>query len=140
MASEERNRAVLERARQCWNAQDGPGYLGLYDENAVLHGYPGVEPGFDGIRRFYEAFWAAFPGSRLIFEDVLADGERVAIRFRVEGTHGGEFHGVPATGRPIDLEGITILHFEDGKCIERWSQADLAGLVSDLAVPPVSNG
>lgn len=134
------NKAALERARERWNVQDGRGYLALYDGAAVLYGYPGVEPGFDGIRRFYEAFWSAFPGSRLIFDDMLAEGDRVAVRFRVEGTHAGEFHGIPPTGRPISLSGITILRFADGTCVERWSQADFAGLLSDLAVPPQSSG
>lgn len=138
--SVEINKAAVERACERWNAGDGNGYLAMYHPDAVLHGYPGVEPGFEGIRRFYEAWWSAFPGSRLIFEDVLAEGERVAIRFRVEGSHGGDFQGIPATGRPINLEGITILHFAEGQCVERWSQADLAGLMSDLAVPPVSSG
>ena len=140
MEPEERNRAALERAGERWNAGDLRGYLELYAENAVLHGYPGVEPELDGIRTFYEAFWEAFPGSHLVFEDVLADGERLAVRFRVEGTHGGEFHGIPATGRSFSLEGITIIHCADGKCVERWSQADLTGLMSDLSVPPVSSG
>ena len=138
--SAEGNRAILERARECWNAQDGRGYLELYDEGATLHGYPGVEPGIDGIRGFYEAFWAAFPGSRLTFEDVIAEGDRVAVRFAVRGTHRGDFQGIPATGRQVALTGITILRFAAGKCVERWSQADFAGLLSALSTPPQASG
>ena len=139
MAAED-NKATLERARERWNAGDERGYLALYDANAVLHGYPGVEPGLDSIRHFYEGFWAAFPGSQLIFEDVLAEGDRVAVRFRLEGTHQGEFQCIPATGRPIALSGITILRFAGGKCVERWSRADFAGLLSAITTPPQASG
>jgi steroid delta-isomerase-like uncharacterized protein len=139
MAAED-NKAILERARERWNAGDKPGYLALYDADAVLHVYPGVEPGLDGIRRFYEAFWTAFPDSRLTFEDVLAEADRVAVRFRLEGTHQGEFQGIPATGRPIVLAGMTILRFARGKCVERWSQADFAGLLSAITTPPQASG
>ena len=51
--------------------------------------------------------------------------------------HGGPFQGMPATGKPFTLPGITILRFADGGCCERWSQADFIGLLQQLgALPP----
>jgi steroid delta-isomerase-like uncharacterized protein len=132
----EGNRAVLHRAGERWNAGDLAGYLALYGPDAVVHGYPGVAPGLASIRRFYEAFWAAFPGSRLRVEDVLAEGDRLAVRFVVEGTHGGPFQGIPPTGQPVRLPGITILRFTGGRCVERWSQADFLGLLQQLGAIP----
>ena len=128
------NEAVdaLERAGQRWNASDLSGYLQLYDEGVILHGYAGVEPGLESVRRFYESFWQAFPGSRLRFEDVFASGDRVACRFVVEGVHAGAFLGLEPTGRRISLPGITILRFCDGRCVERWSQANFLGLMAQL--------
>ena len=74
------NVAVLHAAVAHWNAGNLEGYLTLYDPEAVLQGYAGVEPGLSGIRGFYQGFWAAFPGSRLLFEDVFASGDKVAMQ------------------------------------------------------------
>lgn len=123
---------ALERAGERWNADDLSGYLRLYDEDVVLHGYASVGPGLASVRRFYEDFWRAFPGSRLTFEDVFAAGDQVACRFLVEGVHAGPFLGLEPEGRSISLPGITILRFRGGRCVERWSQADFLGLLAQL--------
>jgi steroid delta-isomerase-like uncharacterized protein len=134
--SAEQNQAALERAQQHWNAGDLDGYLQLYASDVVLHGYVGVEPGLGSVRQFYQGFWAAFPGSRLVFEDVFATIDRVACRFVVQATHQGPFQDIPPTGKQITLPGITILRFAAGKCVERWSQADFLSLLSQLGALP----
>ncbi len=123
---------VLNRARLNWNQGKLASYLELYSPNAVLHGYPGVESGLESIRRFYEGFWTAFPESQLVFEDIFSAGEKVVCRFAVHGKHLGNFQGMPPTGRTFSLPGITILRIQEGKCVERWSQADFLGLLQQL--------
>ena len=130
------NVAVLQAAVAQWNAGNLEGYLTLYDPEVVLQGYAGVEPGVSGIRRFYESFWAAFPGSSLQFEDVFASGDKVACRFRLRAEHRGPFQGIPATGAQVDVPGITILEFRDGRCIRRWSYTDSVGLLQQLGALP----
>lgn len=130
--SEAENVAALHRARENWNAGNLAGYLELYDRHAVLHGYQGVEPGIESIRQFYTAFVAALPGSRLTFEDVIARGDKVVVRFVVEGTHRGDLMGIGSTGKQVTVPGITILRFAGGRCVERWSQADFLGLLQQL--------
>jgi len=132
----ERNVAALHAAGAHWNAGDLEGYLALYDPDVVLHGYAGVELDLSGIRRFYQAFWAAFPGSQLVFEDVFASGDKVACRFLIQGHHGGPFQGIAATGAQINLPGITILDFRNGRCIRRWSYTDSVRLQQQLGAPP----
>jgi predicted ester cyclase len=131
------NEAALEQARQAWNAGDLPGYLELYDEGIRLHGYSPEPMDKPSATAFYESVFAAFPNPQLTFHEVFSSGDSLCINFTMTGTHRGDFLGVPPTGREIALPGITVLHFRDGKCVERWSQADMLGLLVQLgALPP----
>jgi predicted ester cyclase len=132
----EGNVVAVQRAVGRWNAGELEGYLQLYDPGIVMHGLMGVEPGLDSARQFYQGIWAGVPGGRLIFDDVFAEGDKVVIRFRLEGTHRGILMGVPATGKEISLLGITILRFQGGRCVERWTQTDALGMLQQLGVMP----
>ena len=135
--SEETNLSVLSRAIE--NFSDPARrerYFDLYDQDVVLQGYAGVDPGLDSVKQFYAALWEAFPDSRLSVEDLFAKGDRVVCRFSMRATHQGEFLGVPATGKAITLPGITILRFVDGKCVERWSQANFLSVLQQLGALP----
>jgi len=127
---------ALTRAAECWNAGDLEGYLRLYSTDAELHGYAGVEPGIAGIRKYYQGRWAAFPGSRLTFEDLFASGDRVACRFVIKGTNSGPLQDMPPTGKSFVLPGISILRFAGDKCVERWSQTNSLGLLHQLGALP----
>jgi steroid delta-isomerase-like uncharacterized protein len=131
------NEANLQRAFEAWNAGDLDGYLALYDDAITLHGYSPEPMGKSEVRGFYAGVHQAFDGPQLIFHEVFSNGDRLVIRFTMAGTHRGEFMGIPATGREIALDGITVLHFRDGRCVERWSNADMLGLLVQLgAIEP----
>jgi steroid delta-isomerase-like uncharacterized protein len=129
------NREGLGRAVASWNRGDLSQYLRLYSADVVLHGYADLEPGIDNVRRFYEAWWAAFPASQLTIEDTVVAGDRVACRFRITGTHGGPFQGIPPSGGSISVAGFTILRFSGGVCVERWSLLDSLGLLAQIGAP-----
>lgn len=128
--------AALMRAKESWEAGDLEGYLRLYREDTVLHGYAGVEPGIASIRAFYQAFFSAFPGSKLSFDDLLESGDKLTLRFVVTGRHEGPFQGLAATHREFSLPAITILRFVGDQCVERWSQADFLSLLQQLGAMP----
>jgi predicted ester cyclase len=74
---------------------------------------------------------------RIELHETFGDGDRLTSRFTLSGRHDGDFMGVPATGRAIAMPGITILHFRDGRCAERWTCSDMFGLLVQVgAVPP----
>jgi len=138
--SAEQNRVALDAAVAAWNTDDGETYLQVYDSSIRHHGL-GPEPVDQaGNRAFYEAFWAAFPHSRLTVDDVLAEGDQLAVRFRLTGEHRGTFMGVAPTGRAFVLTGQTMLRFREGRVVERWTTSDLLGLLAQLGAVPAPGG
>jgi steroid delta-isomerase-like uncharacterized protein len=83
---------------------------------------PGQTPGRDGHKQVVAAFRSAFPDLRVTTEDLVGDGDRVALRWRAEGTHRGDLMGLPGTGKRVTLTGIEILRIQDGKIAERWAE------------------
>jgi predicted ester cyclase len=88
------------------------------------------------VRGFYEGIFRAFDSPKLEFHETLWDGDVCAIRFTMTGRHVADFMGVPATGSEIALPGITILHFRGNRVIERFSQADMLGLLVQIGAVP----
>jgi predicted ester cyclase len=127
---------ALTTAQDCWNAGDLDGYLELYDDSIRLHGYSPEPLDKTAVRGFYEAIFMAFEELHLDFHEVLSDGDALTCRFTMTGRHVGEFMGVPRTDREIALPGITILHFRGDKVVERFSQADMLGLLVQLGAVP----
>ena len=129
-------REALSAALDSWNAGDLDGYLRLYDEGIRLHGYSPEPMGKAQVRDFYEGIFSAFDTPELSFDEVLWDGDVCAMRFAMIGRHVEEFIGVPATGTAITPPGITILHFRGDRVVERFSQADMLGLLVQVGAVP----
>ena len=73
-----------------------------------------------GVKRLSARLRAAYPDLRIAVEDLVADGDRVAARWRLRGTQRGEFLGVPPTGRPETLQGMSLFRLADGRIVETW--------------------
>lgn len=129
---EKNNETIFMQSIESWNNGGLDSYMNMYDTNVVLHGVPGVEPGIESARKFYQGFHKAFPGVQISVDDLIAKRDMLICRFTVSGTHKGEFMGLPPTGKPFGVTGITILKFQNRKCIERWNQADFLGLLQQL--------
>ena len=82
-------------------------------------------------------YTAAFPDLRMTPEDVLSSGDKVVVRVKATGTHQGDFMGVPATGRSIDVQLIDIVRFgDDGLAHEHWGVFDAMTMMQQLGVVP----
>lgn len=105
----------------------------LVTEDFTEHGTPPTS-GRDGFRGFLQGLAQGLPDIELYVDDWIVEGERVVARCRVSGTHRGEFLGYPPTGRRVDWNAIHIWRVREGRLAERWSQADLLGIVEQLKV------
>lgn len=130
----------LHRAIAAWNRGDLDAYLDLYDEGIKLHGYSPAAMDKKVVRQFYAMIMTAFSGSSLAVDEEIVDGDRVALRFTQTGTHTGAFMGLAPTGRTFAMAGQTVLHFRDGRVVERWSSADMLGLMVQLGAIPQPGG
>jgi predicted ester cyclase len=76
---------------------------------------------------------AAFEHLDVTVEDMVAEGDRVAARFTARGIHIGDFMDLPATGKSITMTGIEIFRIENSKIAPLWGEANLLGLMQQLA-------
>lgn len=79
---------------------------------------------------------ASFPDLHITIEDMMAEGDKVAYRYSMRGTHQADFMGIAATGRPINVTGIRIFRVSDGKIQEAWEGWDELGWMRQLGLLP----
>jgi predicted ester cyclase len=98
----------------------------------ISHDWPeGGPTGPKAFRDYYSAIRAAVPDARYEVDDLIAEGDRVVVRWRLLGTHQGAFGGIAPTGRPIVLKGMAIYRVQDGKLMERWVVSDVHGAIEE---------
>lgn len=85
-----------------------------------------------GHKQLAASFYAAFPDLNHIIEDTIADEEKAAVRYVLQGTHEADFLGVKPTGKRITAEGISILMVKDGKVTESRGVVDMLGIMQQL--------
>jgi len=108
----------------------------LVSSQFTSHDWPqGGPTGPQAFRDYYAAIRSAVPDARYEVEDLIAEGDRVVVRWRLLGTHRGDFRGIAPTGRAIALKGIAIYRVEGGKLMERWVVSDLHGLLEEIRQP-----
>lgn len=141
MTTPEEHKELVRRSNEeVWDR----GNLGFLDnyvaEEYVEHNSASPEPirGLDGYRQNVERVRGAFPDLSVTTEDLIAEGNKVVTRYTITGTHENEFMGIEPTGNKIEIEGISIGKFVDGRVVEGWSNIDVLGMLQQLGViePP----
>jgi predicted ester cyclase len=97
---------------------------------------PGWPTGPAGLKQFVTMFRAAFPDFHYSVEDAIAEGDMVVGRVTVQGTHQGEFMGIPPTGKQATWSEIHMGRFAEGKLVEHWANIDQLGMLQQLGVIP----
>lgn len=123
--------------------EEGPskGNLNIANEllspDFALHVPLPAPSGIEGINEVITSCRAAFEHLNVTIEDMIAEGNNVAVRFTAHGVHKGDFMGLQATGKPITMTGIEVFRIKDGKIAELWGEANLLGLMQQLGIIPV---
>jgi steroid delta-isomerase-like uncharacterized protein len=135
----EANKALVRRFfEEVWSTGDitqrdeflAPGYRGH------ISGSPQAIDR-DGWTAWFQGFRSAFPDARFTVEDLIAEGDRVAARLTMRGTHLGPLNGIPPTGRPVVVSGMSIERIANGRIVEGWNENDALGMLGQLgALPP----
>jgi len=94
-----------------------------------------------GYKQFVTMYRSAFPDVHITVEDIIVEGDKVAGRWTLTGTHQGEFVGIPPTGVQVTVTGMTIHSLSDDKVVEDWMISDALGMLQQLGVvPPMGKG
>ena len=107
-------------------------------EDVVDHSPLGETSGREELKEQIESLRTAFEDFSATVEDIVAEGDTVAMRVLLRGRHTGAFMGVEPTGREFEVENAVFTRIEDRKIVERWVQPDMLGLFAQLGIvePP----
>jgi predicted ester cyclase len=134
MSTSEDNKAAV---RACFeNASQGN--FDALDEilapDYVVH--PEEARGRDGLQAMVEGYRSALSGLRVAIDQQFSEGDYVATRFTITGTHDGDLMGTPPTGKDVSFSGITISRCEGGRIAEEWELTDAVGLLGQIGALP----
>lgn len=109
----------------------------VFAEDVVEHGTFGQESHSREERKEQmQQLLLAFPDFEAEVLDIVAEGDTVAMRVRLSGTHEGPFAGVEPTGKSFEVQNMVFTRIEDGKIVERWVQPDTLAMVTQLGIDP----
>ena len=134
----ERNKALVRRvADEAWNR----GNLEVIEEifapdyrEHILR--PGQEPGIEGYKGRVSMMRAAFPDLVLDIDELIAEGDRIALRYTLRGRHDGELAGIPASGQRMSSDGMAFARLQEGRIVERWQVHDELALLQQIGAIP----
>lgn len=122
----------------CWNRNDMTAVDEIFAADMKHDQFlPGWPTGREGFKRLIKFWRDAFPDIHEDAIEVIAEGDKVASRFRLRGTHKGTFYGIGPTGRKVDIYGAEIFRFKDGKVVEYLYHEDTLGVFYQIGAMPL---
>jgi len=131
----EPNTALLRESIEAFNAGDTAKLLAVAAPDIVMHYAEMPQPlqGRETWQHGYELMKRAFPDLKIRVDDLVAAGDKVALRLTLSGTHQGEFQGVPATGRTVSYISHEFYRVANGLVAEEWICCDMCSLFRQLS-------
>ena len=136
MAAEENKALVRRFVEEFWNGGNTAAADELMAIDAEIHMPTGELVDLDGLKGFAGAFRGSFPDWHSTFEELIAEGDRVAERWTGRGTHRGELQGIAPTDRRVEVPGSVFYRIVDGKIVEFRGQLDMMGMMQQLGAIP----
>lgn len=137
----EENKELARKLYQAMNEADYAALDPLLSPDMVNNdpGLPPLPPGPEGFKQVVSMLHTGFPDGKFTLQDLVAEGDLVAVRWIYSGTHQGEFAGVPPTGKKISVGGTVIQRIENGKSAEHWAIWDVLGMLTQMEAIPVAS-
>ena len=117
---------------EVWNKGRRDAIPEMLAPNGVLHDGDFDSVGPEGFYPFFDRLNANLSGIHVTVHDSIAEGDRLCVRWTAAGKHTGDGLGVPATGKPVHMTGISIIRVAEGKLIEAWQNWDMLGLMEQI--------
>jgi steroid delta-isomerase-like uncharacterized protein len=139
MASpEQRNKEVVRQFFEAADRHDIERMGQLVSISNYLFHFPGMPPmDWNTHKQFFTGFITSFPDLRHEIVEIVAERDKVAVRFNVTGTHKGSLQDIPPTGKEVSFGAMDFITFVDGKISEDWLNADIMGLMQQIgAISP----
>jgi len=133
----EDNKARIRQSIEAINNGDIEGFFAAFAPTCIFQDRPGGGTNtLESARENAVAALAAFPDLHMTIEDLIAEGEKIAVRYTYHATHAANVMSTPPTGKQATWTGISILHMVDGKVVEDWANTDLLGLMQQIGAVP----
>jgi steroid delta-isomerase-like uncharacterized protein len=135
----EANKEVVRRAfEEVWNERRPEAIEELFAPDFVFHSPAEPEPirGLDGYKQFVARIRGGFPDVRVHVDDMIAEGDVVAVRVTMEMTHTGVYQGIPPAGKRLRATQMFFDRMADGKIAESWQEVDALRILTELGVVP----
>ena len=138
MTIEEENKAFTLARGKAINQKDFSIIDKVVAPDIVYHRPTGhdVIHGIDAYKHVFQALYAAMPDYQFTLDDLIAEGDKVVMRFTLTGTFTGELRGIPPNNQKITVWGLAIDRIVDGKIVEGWERYDTLGLMQQLGAIP----
>jgi len=95
---------------------------------------PPIAPGSTALTAVLARYSTAFPDAEYTIEDIIVSDNKAAVRWSARGTHTGALGQTPPTGKAVQVTGMDVYHFRDGKIVEVWTNWDALGFLKQLSL------
>jgi steroid delta-isomerase-like uncharacterized protein len=135
----QRNKQVVRQLFEATDQHDIERMGQLISSTNYLFHFPGMQPmDWNTTKQFSTALASSFPDLRHEIVEMVAEGDKVAVRLNVTGTHKGELQGIPPTGKKVSFSAMDFITLMDGKVAEEWMNADTIGLIQQIGAVPTT--